>query len=70
MSIKKISLTRHADASESPGIVQTGSVVVTRMRLALVDVCLASGTGESLRAIARKTTRSVDANSVVLARRS
>lgn len=42
---------------------------MTGVRLAFVDVDFAPGAREPLRAIARKTARSVHANSVVLARR-
>lgn len=63
-------LTRHADASESPRIVQAGTVVLARMRLALVHVRLASRPSESLRAIAREGSGRVHADAVVLAGRA
>lgn len=63
-------LTRHADTSESPRIVQAGTVVLAGMRLALVHVRLASRPGESLRAIAREGPGGVHTDPVVLAGRA
>lgn len=69
MKFKK-KITWHAHASERPRVIQTGTFVFARMRVALVDVGLAPGSCESLRTIAGERSGSVDANSVVFARRS
>lgn len=63
-------LTWHTDTSEGARIVQTGTVVLTRVRLTLVDVGLTARTGEPLGAVAHERTRRVDADTVVFARRS
>lgn len=47
-------LTRHADTAEGPRVVQARAVVPARVALALVDVGLASGTGEANGAVARE----------------
>lgn len=69
-NINKELRTWHTDASEGPWIVETGSVVLARVRLALVDVGLAPRSGESLGAVAGERARRVHAHSVVLARRT
>lgn len=66
----RVSLTRHADATEGARIVETRAVVLAGMGLALVHVCLASRPRESLRAVAGERARRVHANAVVLAGRS
>lgn len=63
-------VTWHADTSESAAFVQASAVVLARIRVAFVDVDLASGAGESARAIAPERAGSVDAEAVVLARRT
>lgn len=68
--LSNVILTWHAHASERSGIVQAGSFVFARMRVAFVDVRLAPRPRESLRAIAGERSGSVDANSVMFARRS
>merc|ERR1711946_25042 len=62
--------TRHADAAESPALIQAGPVVLARIRVAFVDVDLAAGAGEPARAVALEGARRVDAEAVVLAGRS
>jgi len=63
-------VTWHANASESAALVQTGAVVLARIRVAFVDVDLAARSGESARAVALERSGSVDAQSVVFARRA
>lgn len=63
-------LTGHADATKRSRIVQTGTVILTRVGLALVHVRLASRSCESLRAVTSKGAGRIHANSVVLARRT
>ena len=62
--------TWHANASESAALVQTGAVVLARIRVAFVDVDLAARSGESARAVALERSGRVDAQSVVFARRA
>ena len=59
-------LTRHANASESSPFIDASSFILAGIRLALVDVDLASSTSETGRTIAAIRTRSVDANATVL----
>lgn len=64
---RSCSLTRHADTSERPRIVQAGAVVLTGMGLALVHVRLAPWSCESLRAVAAEGAGRVHADTVVFA---
>lgn len=63
-------LTWHADTPKCSGIIKTGTVVLTGMRLALVDICFTSWSRESLGTVAGKRTRCIHADSIVLARRT
>lgn len=63
-------VTWHADATECTAFVQTSAVILAGIRIALVDVDLAPGSGESARAVAFERTWRVDAEPVVLARRT
>lgn len=68
--MEKFLITWHADAAESAWIIETTSLVLARMRLALVDVRLAARTGEALTAVAGERAGNVDADTVVFAGRS
>ena len=64
----KVEGTWHADTSESAAFIEARAIVLARIGIALVDVDLAPGSGESSRAVALERSRSVDAQAVVLAR--
>lgn len=63
-------LTRHADTSEGPRIVETGAIVPTGVALALIDVSLTAGSGEPDRTVAGERPWGVHANTVVFTWRS
>lgn len=58
--------TRHADTLELPDLVQTGGVVLTRVRYTLVDVDLAARAGVALQTLALERAQRVDALARVL----
>lgn len=62
--------TWHADTAESSSFIQTSSIVLAGIRVAFIDVDFASRSGESARAITTERSRSIDAESVVFARRA
>ena len=61
-------LTRHADAFVRPHVVETGTLVLARVRFALVEVDFTPRSRESGRAVADKRAGCVDADSSVFAR--
>lgn len=61
----KVQQTWHANASEGSWVVQAASFILTRMGFALVDVCLASWSGEALTTVAGERSRDVHADTVM-----
>ena len=68
--LSRFELTRHTDTAEGTRIVKAGAVVSARNGLAFVDVGLASWPGEALSAVASERAGRVDADPVVLTRRT
>lgn len=62
------SVARHADAAEAAALVQAGALVLAGVRVAFIDVHLASGPGETTGAIATERARRVDAETLVFTR--
>lgn len=67
---KKSLITWHADASKSARIVETTSLILARMRFALVDVRLTTRSSEALTTVASKRAGNVDAKTIMLTRRA